>query len=72
MNPTAQRKGANVHSSIRFASVAQSDETRMTQEGQLFPPADKIQVGFVPDGSISSLAHKNIKDGASRSGSETV
>jgi len=59
---------------MRFASVTQSDETRMavTHEAQLFLPVDQIQAESVPDGSISSLAHKNIKDGANRSGSETV
>ena len=72
LEPAAQRRGANVYGSLRFASVTLSEGTRTTQEAQVFTPADQIQVEFTPGGSTPSLAHKNTKSGADRPGYERV
>ena len=61
--PTSQYGGT----SIRFASVMQSDGTRTMSEAPVFIPADQIHVEtveFVAGRSTPSFAHENMKDKA--------
>jgi len=71
-NPAVQRRKANTHTPIHFASAAQLVGTRTTNGAPVFIPVDQIQVEFVPSGSFPGIVHENTKNKIMSNRGETV
>jgi hypothetical protein len=72
--PVPCRRLNDVHSPIRFmpVTVTRSEGTSTMYEAPVFPSTDQIQVGFVPDASMSSLAHEDTTDKVNSARHETL
>lgn len=68
-NPTVPSRGSNV---VQFYSVTQSEGSRTICEAPVFLPANQTLMDFVPDGSISGLAHEDEERKAKSAGYRMV
>jgi len=64
-NPTVPSRGSNV---VQISSVTQSEGSRTICEAPVFLPASQTLMDFVPDGSISRLAHEDAESKAKSAG----
>jgi hypothetical protein len=60
-NPNPQHRVANVYSSIRFASGAQSNRTVTTNTASVMTQAGHVQLGISHDASIPGLVHESVE-----------
>lgn len=57
---------------MQFSSVTQSEVSRTVCEAPVFLTANRRLSDFVPDGSISGLAHEDAESKAKSAGCEMV
>ena len=60
-NPDARHGAANVYSSIRFASGAQSNGTVITNTASVMMQTGHVQFGIAQGASISGLVHEGVE-----------